>query len=165
MLSLRATLCSPSLVLHSFLGQPQSEVRNIQIAIKGKRQPTNEDHAESAPEDHVEKTLQQIPETITREEFNAFTANLTNTLHAQQRMMEDLMQHLAQQGPSPAPAADVPPTVQRGLGGSYTAGKYRSSMNRLEHRPRERPLNSKQSSFGSQCNRHGVQGHQAANQR
>ena len=65
------------------------------MARKGQRQHTTEDHAEFAPEDHMEETSQQIPETITWEEFNAFTADLTNTLNAQQRMMEDLMQRLA----------------------------------------------------------------------
>ena len=66
------------------------------MARKGPRQPAAEDHVESVSEDHMEGPSQQIPVTITREEFNAFTANLTNTLHAQQRMMEDLVQRLAQ---------------------------------------------------------------------
>ena len=112
------------------------------MARKGPRQPVAEDHVESVSEDHVGGTSQQIHYTITREEFNTFTANLTNTLHAQQRMMEDLVQRLAQQGLALAPAANIPPIEPRGLGGSYTAGKYRSSMNRPEHHPQECPPNS-----------------------
>ena len=65
------------------------------MARKGTRRPATEDHVESISEDHMEGPSQQIPETITREEFNAFAASLTNTLHAQQRMMEDLVQRLA----------------------------------------------------------------------
>lgn len=53
------------------------------MARKGLCQLATEDHIESASEEHVEETSQQIHVTITREEFNAFTANLTNTLRAQ----------------------------------------------------------------------------------
>lgn len=63
------------------------------------------------------------------------------------------------------PATNVPPAEPRGLGGSYTAGQYHTSMNRPEHRPREHLPNSKESSFGSQHNRREAQRHQAANQR
>lgn len=135
------------------------------MAKKGNRQQhTAEDHVESVHEDHIEGTAQPIPETVTREEFNQFTANLMNTFHIQQKMVEEMMQHLAQQGHAPTLTVGAPPNEARGIGGSFTAGQYRSSINHQEDRPREcheegnqRSLKFEQSCSGSRRDRRKAQ--------
>lgn len=109
---------------------------------------------------------QLVPEMVTREEFTQFTANLTNTLNMQQKKMEEIMQRLARNETAPAPEADAPHSQPRGLGGSYIAGQYRSSISRPEDRLQEcheernqRSLESKQSSSGSRRNRRRDQRH------
>lgn len=77
---------------------------------------------ESMNGDHMEGTSQPVPEMVTRKELNQFTANITNILHLQQKMMDDMMQRLARHEPAPSPKADTPYSEARGLGESYTAG-------------------------------------------
>ena len=78
-------------------------------------QATAEEHVESGHGDHMEGRSQPVPETVTREEFTQFTANLTNTLNMQQKMMEEMMQRLARNEPTPAREVDAPHNKPRAL--------------------------------------------------
>lgn len=60
-----------------------------------RQQATAEEHMEYVHEDHMKGTSQPVPETVTCEEFNQFTANLSKTLYLQQKKMEEMIQRLA----------------------------------------------------------------------
>ena len=50
-----------------------------------------EERGESEQGNPMEGASQQVPETVTREEFTQITANLTTAMNIQQKMMEDLL--------------------------------------------------------------------------